>query len=84
MTQQKILIADSNPSDAELTVFHLTSELYETKVFSDGPSVLTGFVSYAPDLILLETILPGIDGFAVCREIRQRSNIPIIMLSSKI
>ena len=84
MTQQpKILIADSNKSNAELTSFHLTNELYETRIVADGPSVLAQLALFAPDLIVLEAILPGLDGFSVCRELRKRSQIPVIMLSSK-
>lgn len=81
--QSKILIADSNSSDAELTSFHLTNELYETRIVSDGPSVLAQLGIFAPDLIVLEAILPGIDGFSVCRELRTCSQVPIIMLSAK-
>lgn len=84
MTQSpKILIADNNQTDAALTCFHLTGELYETRIVTDGPSVLAQLTAFAPSLILLETVLPGIDGFEICRQIRQRSDIAVIMLTSK-
>lgn len=81
--RQKILIADSNKADADLTAFHLTSELYETRIVSDGPSVLQQIAAFQPNLIVLEAVLAGIDGFQVCREIRQRSSLPVIMLSAR-
>ena len=77
----KILIADNNRTDAELAAFHLAAELYETTIVSDGPSVLRQVPEYHPDLILLEVVLPGMDGFQVCGELRRSCDIPVIMLS---
>ena len=52
-------------------------------IVNDGEEALNAFASFSPNLILLDLMLPGIDGYQVCREIRQKSNVPIIMLSAK-
>ena len=61
----------------------LQSVLFDTKIVNDGEEALKAFEQYSPNLILLDLMLPGIDGYQVCREIRQQSNVPIIMLSAK-
>lgn len=81
--QPKILIADNCRSDAERTAFHLTGELYKTRVVTDGPAVLSQIPVFVPDLIILEALLPGMDGFEICRQVRQHSDLGIIMLTSK-
>ncbi len=83
LTKQKILIVDDDENIAELISLYLTKEFYETKMVCDGESALREFRLWQPDLILLDLMLPGIDGYQVCREIRQRSSVPIIMLSAK-
>ena len=79
----RILIVDDDENIAELISLYLTKELYETRTASDGEEALTAFREFSPDLILLDLMLPGIDGYEVCRRIRQDSNTPIIMLSAK-
>ena len=79
---QKILIVDDDSNIAELISLYLTKEMYETKTASDGEEALSLFRSFAPDLIMLDLMLPGIDGYEVCRRIRQESMTPIIMLSA--
>ena len=81
--KQKILIVDDDSNIAELISLYLTKELYETVIAEDGEMALALFEREHPDLILLDLMLPGIDGMAVCREIRKKSQIPIIMLSAK-
>ena len=81
--RQKILIVDDDSHIAELISLYLTKEMYETRIASDGEEALSLFRLFAPDLIMLDLMLPGIDGYQVCREIRQQSNVPIIMLSAK-
>jgi len=83
VSKQKILIVDDDASIAELISLYLTKECFETKMVHDGESALKEFDSFQPNLILLDLMLPGIDGYQVCREIRQRSSVPIIMLSAK-
>ena len=82
-TKQKILIVDDDNNIAELISLYLTKECYDTKIVNDGDEALAAFGQYAPNLILLDLMLPGIDGYQVCREIRAKSNVPIIMLSAK-
>ncbi len=81
--KQKILIVDDDANIAELISLYLTKECFDTHIVSDGESALLVYKSFRPDLILLDLMLPGIDGYQVCREIRASSTIPIIMLSAK-
>ena len=81
--KQKILILDDDNNIAELISLYLTKECYDTKIVNDGEEALNAFEHYNPNLILLDLMLPGIDGYQVCREIRTKSNVPIIMLSAK-
>ena len=82
-TKQKILIVDDDNNIAELVALYLTKECFETKIVNDGEEALKQFHIFHPDLILLDLMLPGIDGYQVCREIRHTSDVPIIMLSAK-
>ena len=81
--KQKILIVDDDDNMAELISLYLIKECYDTKIVGDGESALREYENYRPDLILLDLMLPGIEGYQVCREIRSHSNVPIIMLSAK-
>ena len=81
--KQKILIVDDDNNIAELISLYLTKECYDTKIVNDGEEALIAFEHYHPNMILLDLMLPGIDGYQVCREIRAKSNVPIIMLSAK-
>ena len=83
VSKQKILIVDDDNNIAELISLYLTKECYDTKIVNDGEEALTAFEQYNPNLILLDLMLPGMDGYQVCREIRTHSNVPIIMLSAK-
>jgi len=83
VNRQKILIVDDDENIAELISLYLTKECFETKIVHDGESALNAVNTFAPNLILLDLMLPGIDGYQVCREVRQKSNLPIIMLSAK-
>ena len=82
-TKQKILIVDDDNNIAELVALYLTKECFETKIVNDGEEALKQFHIFHPDLNLLDLMLPGIDGYQVCREIRHTSDVPIIMLSAK-
>ncbi len=81
--KQKILIVDDDENIAELISLYLLKECFDTKTVEDGEAALSAFHSYNPNLILLDLMLPGMDGYEVCREIRKSSNVPIIMLSAK-
>lgn len=83
MAKQKILIVDDDEMISELIALYLAKEMYETRIVSDGYEALTAFEEFKPHLILLDLMLPGIDGYEVCREIRKTSSTPIIMLSAK-
>ncbi|MFU0828654.1 MAG: Stage 0 sporulation A-like protein [Lachnoclostridium sp.] len=82
-TKQKILIVDDDVNIAELISLYLTKECFDTLMVHDGEEAISKFATYQPNLILLDLMLPGIDGYEVCREIRKTSNVPIIMLSAK-
>ena len=83
MNKQKILIVDDDENIAELVSLYLAKECFDTMMVHDGERALIAFDTYKPNLVLLDLMLPGIDGYQVCREIRTRSNTPIIMLSAK-
>ncbi|MBR6390752.1 MAG: response regulator transcription factor [Lachnospiraceae bacterium] len=81
--KQKILIVDDDENIAELISLYMTKECFETMMVHDGESALTAIDTFEPDLMLLDIMLPGMDGYQVCREVRNRMNLPIIMLSAK-
>lgn len=81
--KQKVLIVDDDENIAELISLYLMKECYETKIVNDGEEALKAFPVFKPNIILLDLMLPGIDGYQVCREIRMTSQVPIIMLSAK-
>ena len=81
--KQRILIVDDAYNIAELISLYLTKECFETKIVGDGEEALRVFPEFQPNLILLDLMLPGIDGYQVCRELRSTSQVPIIMLSAK-
>lgn len=83
VNKQKILIVDDDNNIAELISLYLTKECYETMIVNDGESVLPAVKDFHPNLILLDLMLPGIDGYQVCREVRAKDSLPIIMLSAK-
>ena len=81
--KQRILIVDDDANIAELISLYLTKECFETQIVGDGEEALKVFPSFRPHLVLLDLMLPGIDGYQVCRELRASSQVPIIMLSAK-
>lgn len=83
VNRQKILIVDDDSNIAELISLYLTKECFDTMIANDGESALVMADSFNPNLILLDLMLPGIDGYQVCRELRSRSTTPVIMLSAK-
>ena len=82
-SKQKILIVDDDTNIAELISLYLKKECFDTLIVNDGNEALKQFKTYEPNLILLDLMLPGIDGYEVCREVRKTSSVPIIMLSAK-
>ena len=83
MAKQKILIVDDDNVIAELIQLYLTKECFDTKIVNDGDLAINEFESYQPDLILLDLMHPGMDGYQICREIRAKSDTPIITVSAK-
>ncbi|MBR5375659.1 MAG: response regulator transcription factor [Lachnospiraceae bacterium] len=81
--KQKVLIVDDDQNIADLISLYFTKECFNTQIVNDGESALSVFDTFKPDIILLDLMLPGIDGYQVCREIRSKSAVPIIMLSAK-
>ena len=80
---KKILIVDDDNNIAELISLYLTKEMYETRIAEDGEEALSIFREFDPNLVILDLMLPGKDGYEVCREIRQMKDTPVIMLSAK-
>lgn len=83
VAKQKVLIVDDDVNIAELISLYLTKECFDTLMVHDGEDAINSFATYSPNIILLDLMLPGIDGYEVCREIRKTSAVPIIMLSAK-
>ena len=83
VNRQKIMIVDDDENIAELISLYLMKECYETKIVNDGEMALRVFPDFKPNLILLDLMLPGIDGFEICKQIREEKNTPILMVSAK-
>lgn len=83
VNKQKILIVDDDENIAELISLYLNKECFETMIVGDGEAALTAVESFEPNLILLDLMLPGMDGYQVCREVRAARQTPIIILSAK-
>jgi two-component system response regulator RegX3 len=79
----RILIVEDEPSLSEPLAYLLEREGYETTIAADGLAAVTEFDRNGADLILLDLMLPGMSGVEVCREIRTRSTVPIIMVTAK-
>ena len=82
-SKQKILIVDDDEHISELISLYLIREGYDTKEVHDGKSALEAFKTYSPNLIMLDIMMPVMDGYEVCKEIRKTSTVPIIMLTAK-
>lgn len=83
MANEKILIVDDDINICELLRLYLEKEGFETEVVTNGLQAIDKFNSTSPDLVLLDIMLPGLDGWQICREIRKTSQTPIIMLTAK-
>ncbi len=83
MSAGKILVVDDDQNICELLRLYIEKENFEVAVANDGRRALELFDSFSPDLILLDIMLPELDGWQVCREIRKKSQCPIIMLTAK-
>lgn len=83
MTSIKIMVVDDDSNICELYRLYLEKAGFETVIASDGVKALAMFDAEKPDLILLDVMMPHLDGWQVCREIRKKSSCPIIMLTAK-
>ena len=83
MTRTRILLVEDEIALSDPLAFLLEREGYEVEVAADGPSAVTAFDRDVADLVLLDLMLPGLPVTEVCRELRQRSSVPIIMLTAK-
>ena len=83
MSKLKILVVDDDEHIAELISLYLNKEGYETKEVYSGRKAIEEFSNFSPHLVLLDIMLPEIDGYQICREIRKISSVPIIMLTAK-
>lgn len=83
MTQPLILVVDDEPKIRRLLSINLASLGYEVVCAVDGPSALAIFEDHQPDLVLLDVMMPGLDGFEVLRRIRTKSNCAVILLTAK-
>ncbi len=81
--EELLLVVEDDPSLREVISLGLEGEGYRVVTAEDGPSALVAFAEHQPDLVLLDIMLPGLDGFAVCRELRKTSLVPIIMLTAR-
>lgn len=82
-SKQKVLIVDDDTNISELISLYLMKECFETLCVEDGEAALATVKTFKPDIMLLDIMLPGMDGYQVCRELRKTSNLPVIMLSAK-
>ena len=83
MADIKIMVVDDDVNIGELLRLYLEKEGYDTVVMTDGAAALEAFDTAKPDLILLDVMMPRLDGWQVCREIRKKSQCPIIMITAK-
>ncbi|MBO8169780.1 MAG: response regulator transcription factor [Thermoanaerobacteraceae bacterium] len=81
--KERVMIVDDDEHIRELLRLYLEKEGYETSLAVDGNQALSTFQDKGADLIILDVMMPGLDGWEVCREIRKNSGVPIVMLTAK-
>src|SRR5262245_29339233 len=79
----RVLVVDDDPALAEMLTIVLRGEGFDTAVVADGPRALPALRELKPDLVLLDLMLPGMNGIDVCKAIRSESGVPIVMLTAK-
>ena len=79
----RILVVDDEPSVTDLLAYNLRKALYDVQVAADGRVALQFVREFQPDLILLDLMIPEVDGLDVCRELRKSSNVPVIMITAR-
>lgn len=83
MSKEKILVADDDKNICELLRLYLEKEGYTTVIACDGEAAVQAYLSNKPDLVLLDLMMPKLDGWEVCRRIRAHGTTPVIMLTAK-
>lgn len=83
MSAEKIMVVDDDENICELLRLYLEKEGYSVILCHDGQEAVVKFNALSPEMVLLDIMLPGLDGWQVCREIRKKANTPIIMLTAK-
>jgi two-component system response regulator ResD len=83
MSGNRVLVVDDEDHILELARLYLAREGYQIETVSDGAQALTRFGQVKPDLVVLDIMLPNVDGLTICREIRKQSQVPIIMLTAR-
>ena len=83
MSKEKILVVDDDVNICELLRLYIERDDYQVVIANDGEQAVELFNREQPDLVLLDIMLPKMDGWQVCKEIRKTSNRPIIMLNAK-
>lgn len=83
MSTGKILVCDDDRNICELLRLYLEKDGYAANIANDGEEALAKFSAETPDLVLLDIMMPKLDGWQVCREIRKKSDCPIIMITAK-
>lgn len=83
MALEKVLVVDDDPNICDVLMMYLENEGYSVILSYDGEEALVKFNALKPDIVLLDVMLPSMDGWQVCREIRKKSSVPIIMITAK-
>jgi DNA-binding response OmpR family regulator len=83
MNIPRILVVDDDPSILKFVQVNLEARGYQVLTAADGEEAIRMAEKEKPELLILDIVMPGMDGFAVCRKIRQRSTVPVIMLSAR-
>ena len=83
MANEKILVVDDDQNICELLRLYLTKEGYQVTLASDGEDALAKYGQVKPDMVLLDVMMPRLDGWEVCRRIRKEGDTPVIMLTAK-
>ena len=83
LKDKKALIVDDDPNICELLRLYFTKEGFRVRTVQNGVDAIPAFEEYEPDVVILDLMLPGKDGYDICREIRQVSAVPIIMLTAR-
>ena len=83
MAAMRVMVVDDDNNICEYLRLYLEKEGYSVEIFHDGKSAVDAFSKYDPTIVLLDVMMPNMDGWQVCRELRKQSQVPIIMLTAK-